>query len=121
MSNRIEDIDNLPYAFKVAIMPDEEIRDILRRNLGKSEADEAAMNILKTTEIDLSPFTEGMEQNDRTFFRNLVCFLLIQLETFSTAAAFVLLMREFFIPTAERERAMEKIVKTLGVKDEDHT
>ena len=112
-------IDNLPYGFKALILPVDEVIDKISPCVKNATAAQDAVQALSSVNVDISPLTDGLDEDSRTMFTNLLMSLVISLPDFGTAGMLAILLRKYLIPMAERKQALEKMIIALGKGEED--
>ena len=107
-------IDNLPYGFKALILPADEVIDEIRPYVKNAAAAQDAVQALSSVNVDISPLTDGLDEESKTLFTNLLMSLVVTLPDFGTAGMLAILLRKYLIPMAQRKQALEKMIIALG-------
>ena len=111
-------IDNLPYGFKALILPVDEVIDEIRPYVKNAAAAQDAVQALSSVNVDISPLTDGLDEDSKTLFTNLLMSLVVTLPDFGTAGMLAILLRKFLLPMAQRKQALEKMIIALGKEAE---
>lgn len=112
-------IDGLPYGIKVSLIGVEKAwDDTLGKKFDNPDLERNADNVIKLCGLDIGPVTAGMDRKEEIRFKNLVTFFLAEAPDFAMAALFVVLMKRYMIPMAERKQALEKMILALGKEAE---
>ena len=107
-------IDNLPYGSKAAMLETDDLWDSFSEMFNRDVEPEGLDHLLALSRLDLSPVTDGLNEKEARSFRILVGFLLAQMPDFGVGGAFVVLLKRFMLPMAERKQALEKMILALG-------
>ena len=111
-------IDNLPYGFKALILPVDEVIDEIRPYVKNAAAAQDAVQALSSVNVDISPLTDGLDEDSKTLFTNLLMSLVVTLPDFGTAGMLAILLRKFLLSMAQRKQALEKMIIALGKEAE---
>ena len=117
---RIEElIDELPYGIMALAMPSDDVLRKVDHQLNNRSAAKNAVDGLSCIGVDISPLTDGLDEESRTMFTNLLMSLVISLPDFGTAGMLAILLRKYLIPMAQRKQALERMIIALGKGEED--
>ena len=114
-------LDELPFGVKASLLGAADLNDAFRHTFKDHQIIEDADKLLQTCGMDFSSVTEGMTEEEGPMLKNLVAFLLCAMPDFGAAGAFVVLIKRYFLPMAERKRALEKMIIALGGEKDGHS
>ena len=114
-------INDLPYGIKVSLIGGIEKTwdDTLGKRFDNPDLERNADNILELCGLNIGPMTAGMDRKEEIRFKHLVTFLLTEATDFTIASLFVVLIKRYMVPMAERKQALEKMIIALGKETED--
>ena len=107
-------LDEIPVGIQVSLLTLDEIEKPLREDFSDVAKGELAKSVLGTADIDPDLFTQGMDEKEKAYFMNLLALEITNQKNYATASALIILFRKFFIPMAQRKRALEKMIIALG-------
>ena len=70
--------------------------------------------ILESMDIDVSPITDGMDEEELDLFCCLLSLWMGMVEDATSASVFVLMLRRYLLPMAQKKRSLEKAITLLG-------
>lgn len=116
--------DGMAYLVMTGILPEERVEAMFRRATEKA-ADHSGgrpkdhiPGLLSQIGIDLSAVENGMDDTEKDFFCGLLSLWMGSVDNPASASVFILMLRRYLIPMAEKKRSLEKAIALLGKEAE---
>ena len=94
--------------------------DLVKKSVAQAKVpSDMVDNVCNNSGLDILPITEGLSEEDAKMFKRCLATMLIGIDSIGVAACFVMLMKQFLLPMAQRERALEKMYELTGPRFTD--
>lgn len=116
--------DGMAYLFMTGVLPEEQVEEMFTRATRKAvdhtggRPKDHVPSILSKLNIDLTAIDEGMNDEEKDFFYGLLSIWMGGLTDPTSASVFILMLRRYLIPMAEKKRALERAITLMGKEAE---